>query len=196
VAFAFACCCCIASISDGSEHDDVLYEEYGDAAPPRRAGASPQVRRRRKLAGCVCGAAGAVVLVTYLLAGRAIVLATESNAAVAAAILDADQFDDDGDDDDVVYDARQAGCTDPSFVADGQCDFTTNTRSCEWDGGDCCEDTCLGTGRFQCGNAGWQCRDPEARTHGEASILPRCDDAMAVGDGRCDSESNNPQCKF
>ena len=49
-----------------------------------------------------------------------------------------------------------------SYIADGFCDGLYNNALCGWDGGDCCECTCLGTGYYDCGSAGYNCRDIDA----------------------------------
>ena len=50
----------------------------------------------------------------------------------------------------------------PEYVGDGWCDSEGgyNTEACGWDGGDCCESTCV-DGAFECGvNAPYDCQDP------------------------------------
>lgn len=45
-------------------------------------------------------------------------------------------------------------------VSDGHCDEAGNTAACRWDGGDCCECTCV-DGTSSCGEgAGYNCLDP------------------------------------
>ena len=49
------------------------------------------------------------------------------------------------------------------YVGDGYCDSgdsNHNTRSCNWDGGDCCESTCTSGRTFGCGVNGYDCRAP------------------------------------
>lgn len=49
------------------------------------------------------------------------------------------------------------------YVGDGYCDSgesNHNTRSCNWDGGDCCEATCTSGRTYGCGVNGFDCRAP------------------------------------
>lgn len=53
-------------------------------------------------------------------------------------------------------------CTvsDRTRLGDGRCDADYNTEGCNWDGGDCCEETCDPTyAYFECGDAGYDCMD-------------------------------------
>ena len=45
------------------------------------------------------------------------------------------------------------------LLSDGRCDVTTNTAVCGWDGGDCCECTCV-DGSYSCGEEEYNCLDP------------------------------------
>ena len=46
------------------------------------------------------------------------------------------------------------------FVGDGDCDPGNNNAECgNFDGGDCCECTCMDT-QFSCGGRGFNCQDP------------------------------------
>ena len=55
------------------------------------------------------------------------------------------------------------------FVANGLCDVyghgnpqtRCNCEAFDWDGGDCCESTCVSTPQHQCGDGGYFCRDPK-----------------------------------
>jgi hypothetical protein len=59
----------------------------------------------------------------------------------------------------------QSDCADPKFdvekcphAGNGKCDAPKeNTEECAWDGGDCCEESCIGT---LCGSEGYRCLDP------------------------------------
>lgn len=54
------------------------------------------------------------------------------------------------------------GCI-PSFVSDGDCDGLNNNEECGYDGGDCCECTCISRMDVTCGeNAGYDCVDPSS----------------------------------
>lgn len=64
-------------------------------------------------------------------------------------------------------------CTDgccvsqPAWVGDGFCDGGDyNSEACGWDGGDCCESTCVSSGGIVCGVNGYLCLDPNAPTAG------------------------------
>ena len=46
----------------------------------------------------------------------------------------------------------------PSWIADGYCDPSLNTKECGFDGGDCCEDTCTDGSRYSCGHNGYNCK--------------------------------------
>ena len=53
-------------------------------------------------------------------------------------------------------------CADASNLAsvgDGQCDSANNVSPC-WDGGDCCETTCIDGDTHTCGS--YDCKDPDA----------------------------------
>jgi len=56
----------------------------------------------------------------------------------------------------------------PSNVGDGYCDHTEglNIKSCDWDGGDCCESTCDSSAEYYCGTIGYHCVDPKAEEGG------------------------------
>lgn len=52
----------------------------------------------------------------------------------------------------------------PGFIQDGDCDSSNNNKECDYDGGDCCECTCVDGLNFSCGGSGYNCVDPEAPT--------------------------------
>ena len=86
---------------------------------------------------------------------------------------------------------------DPSIVGNGFCDNSTNKRSCDWDGGDCCAATCVSSANFSCGfNADktavtgfLRCLDPdhEPTAAGETCIV---EDQFALGNGYCNTRNN------
>jgi hypothetical protein len=51
------------------------------------------------------------------------------------------------------------------FIGDGIChDFGCyNTEICDYDGGDCCADTCVSNGYSECGDDHFYCRDPNSK---------------------------------
>jgi DNA-binding beta-propeller fold protein YncE len=73
---------------------------------------------------------------------------------------------------------------DLSRVGDGWCDYLDyNTAACDWDGGDCCESTCVPR-REECGsNSYFDCLDPLGYVPPASCIV---DDLSRVGDGWCD----------
>ena len=77
------------------------------------------------------------------------------------------------------------------WVGDSYCDSdhgSYNTASCDWDGGDCCPDTCRKNTNldFSCGKPEYSCRDPES-AHVEECPLRSSD---FWGDGFCDEWNN------
>lgn len=59
---------------------------------------------------------------------------------------------------------RSLACrVDPRVLGDGQCDHIrgANTAECGWDGGDCCEASCISTVLVTCGSdSSYNCLDP------------------------------------
>lgn len=86
-------------------------------------------------------------------------------------------------------------CASQGTSADGYCDDWdsaggANSAACDWDGGDCCESTCLSTTSYTCGVMGYFCKDPNATDVGFETLA--CDfHASFLGDGWCDSEDHN-----
>jgi len=94
--------------------------------------------------------------------------------------------------DDGLCDGQEAGdeagpCDDaayPSWAGDGYCDSSNNTDGC-WDGGDCCESTCV-DGSYSCetsGGCNGDCLDPDGSN--DACAPPACADGEVdcLGDG-------------
>lgn len=78
-------------------------------------------------------------------------------------------------------------------------DFVLSPLS-EFDGGDCCECTCVSTEEFTCGeNGGYACVDPSAACvdDDDATTLPSfgvsCVDFF-IADGDCDDQNNFAEC--
>lgn len=52
----------------------------------------------------------------------------------------------------------------PQFVGDGYCDNGPyNTAACNYDNGDCCEETCVDA-QYACGYTAFNCTDPALNT--------------------------------
>ncbi len=62
------------------------------------------------------------------------------------------------------------------FIGDGLCHGDSNNEECGWDGGDCCESTCIGD---DCGLWGYTCLDPSI------NFYPNCNvyNVPLIGDG-------------
>lgn len=66
------------------------------------------------------------------------------------------EYPDDG------FDYGMCNATDVKcFIADGSCDNVLNIKECNYDGGDCCRDTCVPS-LFTCDGLFWFCKDPES----------------------------------
>lgn len=83
------------------------------------------------------------------------------------------------------------GCGAPSYVGDGFCDDDNNNCGCDWDQGDCCEDSGKSKQFNYCSDC--SCLDPD--------ILSSIDDCSSgcgsenyFGDGFCDDYNNNCGC--
>jgi len=53
-----------------------------------------------------------------------------------------------------------------SWFGDGYCDGSNNSWECQYDGGDCCEETCI-DGQWDCGFNGYDCIDPNVGNENE-----------------------------
>ncbi|CAM9621229.1 unnamed protein product, partial [Laminaria digitata] len=100
------------------------------------------------------------------------------------------------------------------YASDGYCDLANNTEECGYDGGDCCECTCVATGEFTCGgrgNGGFSCLDPSAPCvdDDDVTTLPTTDDDSDsttttsqrcnrnfMSDGDCDLQNNTEECGY
>jgi len=74
----------------------------------------------------------------------------------------------------------------PDWIGDGFCDTPQtgsgsgyNTPQCNWDGGDCCPETCIDN-LYTCGLAGYVCERPETEV---------CEELLT-----CDNCASKPQC--
>ena len=84
-----------------------------------------------------------------------------------------------------------------SFVGDGVChdnygNSCYNSAACNWDGGDCCKDTCHSDpgSYLQCGSDGYSCRNPNS-TNCDPTLTYMCDDKKKSNDNK----GNDPPLK-
>ena len=72
-------------------------------------------------------------------------------------------------------------------MGDGECDSDNNIAACEYDGGDCCESTCVDA-LWSCGISGYDCVDPEAPVPPAPDIGEECtmSDGWSSGIYDCD----------
>lgn len=95
-----------------------------------------------------------------------------------------------------------------SYISDGWCDDENNNQGCDYDGGDCCECTCVDNAHA-CGIVGFDCDDPtvpyncsgsSSMTGYYSDVYPNCSDAGGhvpwVGDGFCDRQNNIGECGY
>ena len=82
-----------------------------------------------------------------------------------------------------------------SWVGDGYCDSSNNNPDCDYDGGDCCESTCVDS-TYECGVVGYDCQDPDAGGDGggdggggdgTVTCDDRVNDFTAYGSECCDT---------
>jgi hypothetical protein len=71
-----------------------------------------------------------------------------------------------------------------SMLGDGVCNENMsgcyNTEICDFDGGDCCEDTCEAKGQYlECGHDGYACRDPGSKKC-DPERTSKCDDDIII----------------
>lgn len=82
------------------------------------------------------------------------------------------------------------------YIGDGLCQYeSNNVESCGFDGGDCCECTCVDGEGGSCGEEGFVCMDPSAPCYDPdtVAVYATCLDGLIerIGDGHCDYENNN-----
>ena len=99
-------------------------------------------------------------------------------------------------------------CTDPgllgysncsgavNFIEDGDCDSVNNNEACGWDGGDCCECTCIDGEFHDCTSSEFFCKDLDSGcTDALVFEYENCSgDLSLFGDGLCESKNNNEAC--
>ena len=69
-------------------------------------------------------------------------------------------------------------------IGDGLCHAEPNNEECGFDGGDCCESTCVGE---KCGQWGYNCKDPAAICEANKDL---------IGDGKCHTITNIAACNY
>ncbi|CAM9120094.1 unnamed protein product [Laminaria digitata] len=84
------------------------------------------------------------------------------------------------------------------MIGNGLCDTVSNNPSCGYDGGDCCGCTCDGEGSgHACGSSGFDCRDPVCLDPAVVAEFLDCTGGwLMIGDGTCQTETNNPSCGY
>lgn len=101
-----------------------------------------------------------------------------------------------------------SGCADSSLVdyidcggdlssfGDGACNSENNNEACGWDGGDCCECTCVGGSLYDCESSEFFCKDPNSACIDPLVVeYENCGgDLSSYEDGSCDSINNNQAC--
>ena len=82
-----------------------------------------------------------------------------------------------------------------TWLGDAYCDDTLlyNVAACNWDGGDCCESSCISNDYYSCGTPGYSCQDPDAQ---DSNSTTQCSRASLGGDGVCDDVANNNACSW
>ena len=82
-------------------------------------------------------------------------------------------------------------------MGDGYCDDILNNQDCEYDGGDCCECTCVDGLIYTCGLNGLRCEDPTCL---DPNLLAEFPDSggnlLRVDNGACDAYNNNKECGY
>jgi hypothetical protein len=80
----------------------------------------------------------------------------------------------------------------PWYIGDGWCDkfSVLNSEACQWDGGDCCKESC-DDDYYPCGSNGYYCLDPAYPSKGKPKPKPKpkkcaVREPSYVGDGFCD----------
>eukprot|EP00903_Cladosiphon_okamuranus_P014618 g13556.t1 len=113
------------------------------------------------------------------------------------------------DDDDITVDLVET-CDFVGGIGDGYCNEENNNAECNYDGGDCCECTCVAPPRNDdyyvyaddpyvgCG-AGFACIDPNAPCVNDDDItvdlIDICD-TVRMANAFCDQDLNTPECNY
>ncbi|CAM9600413.1 unnamed protein product, partial [Hapterophycus canaliculatus] len=83
------------------------------------------------------------------------------------------------------------------LAGDSHCDAPNNNLACGYDGGDCCQCSCVGSRDYRCGVDGFACLDPICFDPATVGEFPGCaGDWLTIGDGSCDGINNNAACGF
>eukprot|EP00903_Cladosiphon_okamuranus_P005790 g5737.t1 len=108
------------------------------------------------------------------------------------------------DDDDITAEVVE-NCF-PRSIGNGYCNHYNNKPECDYDGGDCCECTCVvdeddEDDGWKCShNAGFACIDPAAPCVDDDEItvemVEHCHNAGNIGNGYCDEGNNTAECNY
>ncbi|CAN0436247.1 unnamed protein product [Pylaiella littoralis] len=101
------------------------------------------------------------------------------------------------DDDSVTVDMIE-NCDAPG-IGNGYCEISNNNAECAYDGGDCCDCTCVSSTDYYC-TLGFACIDPEAACVNDDDItvdmIENCGRVLGIGDGYCDQDNNKAECGY
>ncbi|CAM9751140.1 unnamed protein product [Ectocarpus fasciculatus] len=103
-------------------------------------------------------------------------------------------------DDDIIT-AEMLDLCAASQIGNGYCDDTNNNPECAYDGGDCCECTCVPHDdgyEYYCQEGSFACIDPSAECVNDddntAEQYEHCGSVTRIGDGMCDDSNNKEEC--
>ncbi|CAM9774589.1 unnamed protein product [Ectocarpus sp. 6 AP-2014] len=107
------------------------------------------------------------------------------------------------------FDCVYPDCGDPAVTSsdavcyedvqgDGMCNEENNSAACGYDGGDCCECSCVDGPLSECGSFSiFDCRDPACFDPALVAEFPDCTgDWFKIGDGACNPENNIASCGY
>lgn len=84
-----------------------------------------------------------------------------------------------------------------SWIGDGFCDASLNFLDCGYDGGDCCECTCVDGPFYKCGSGEFTCKDVTCLDSSYQADFPNCTgNLLLINDGECDTGNNNVECGY
>lgn len=91
-----------------------------------------------------------------------------------------------------------ANCTGlASKTGNGVCESDNNNESCGWDGGDCCECTCVDDLDIPLSCSVFDCLDPSSECDDDSGTYDHTNctgNLNATNNGLCNSENNNEAC--